>query len=92
MTTTRTKQQTACDGVRVVWSGGDSFTNILQHQVHTNFSIDGVIPVERRVIHNASRGAQNARAFTVSRFVPKTAFGVMDGVRLAWRQTSPARV
>ncbi len=54
MTKTRTKQQVACDGIKMSWSQPDTFTDILQHQVHNQFSIDGVIPVRKRVILKTS--------------------------------------
>ena len=47
MTNLRTKQQINCDGVKVVWYGGDTFTEILQQQVDIQFSMDGVIPLKK---------------------------------------------
>jgi hypothetical protein len=88
MTTTRTKQQTAFDGVQVVWFGGDSFTKILQHQVQTKFSMDGVIPSNNTCITLKKRSEVHVAKEKVSVFIPKPNFGAIDGVRLPWEQVS----
>jgi hypothetical protein len=90
MTTTRTKQQTAFDGVKVVWFGGDSFTKILQHQVQTRFSMDGVIPVNDTCTTLNIKEKVQVKRESVPVFIPRPNFGAIDGIRLPWEQVSTA--
>lgn len=90
MTTVRTKQQTACDGIRTTWYA-DAFTEILHNQVTTQFSMDGVIPsqniaqmsvktpsakVATEVVERVEQAQDKLRKFA----------GNVDGVRLPWKQ------
>jgi hypothetical protein len=89
MTTIRTKQQTACDGVRVVWVG-DTFTNILQRQVETQFSMDGVIPLHKidvtPKLQKINKIAPAPSYFPERRKIART----LDGIRLPWKEAYAA--
>lgn len=87
MTTLRTKQQIAFDGVRTTWFS-DTFTEILHQQVSTQFSMDGVIPLqgvsERSVI---LKERENSTIPTESLGIKKEKIiGNIDGVRIPWKQ------
>lgn len=89
MTTTRTKQQIACDGVRVVWVG-DTFTNILQRQVETQFSMDGVIPLNKIDVTPKLQKI-NKIAPAPSYMPQRQNIGrSLDGIRLPWKEAYAA--
>lgn len=84
MTTKRTKQQIACDGVKVIWSGGDTFTNILQRQVEIQFSMDGIIPLAKKTL-----SSQTSKVNVTSGIkpAPRQKFTkTIDGIRIPWKQ------
>lgn len=91
MTTLRTKQQIAFDGVRATWNA-DAFTEILHHQVTTQFSMDGVIPTHgyvRRVTDTQVLKSAVAPVENVQKIQEKFV-GAIDGVRLPWKQAYTA--
>ena len=90
MGNTRTKQQTACDGVRVAWQS-DAFTQILHQQVATKFSMDGVIPAEGIAPVKVARVVPEAKTTPALEGAQKKIVkivGTMDGIR---RQLKPVR-
>ena len=91
MTTVRTKQQIAFDGVRVAWQR-DTFTQILHSQVATKFSMDGVVPnqdtsvvCQGAPVRHVAEPVQSTETAQkrMQRFV-----GNMDGVRMPFGQLS----
>jgi aconitase B len=87
METTRTKQQTAFDGVQVVWHR-DAFTEILQQQVQTKFSMDGVIPhgvVSTRFVRSVVNKEVKVPFVEKKRFAGLV--GTMDGIRVPLQQS-----
>lgn len=87
----RTKQQTACDGVRTAWQS-DAFTQILHQQVATKFSMDGVVsvddPTEASVVLQEAHVVKTVKS-TQDTEVTQKRFGMiagtMDGVKKQWR-------
>lgn len=88
MTIERTKQQTACDGVRTAWQT-DAFTQILQHQVTKKFPMDGVIRVEApietpAVVRDLQKENMHSKIESIQK-VEKNFIGAMDGIRRQWK-------
>ena len=85
MAITRTKQQTAFDGVRTAWQS-DAFTQILHQQVTTKFSMDGVVPAEGAItaVKKAVREVPKADTVRTLEGAQKKIVkivGTMDGIR-----------
>jgi hypothetical protein len=89
----RTKQQTACDGVRTAWQS-DAFTQILHQQVATKFSMDGVI--RREISAETQIAAREIQAENVlekqqeSEKKVGTFVEAMDGIRRQWKPVHAA--
>lgn len=86
MTKSRTKQQIAFDGVRVVWVE-DTFTNILQKQVEKQFSMDGIIPLYR--INATPKPHKKHTVVRVPSFASQKQKQrkSLDGIHLPWRES-----
>jgi len=77
MSYSRTQQQTACDGVRLLWSRTASNEKVTPASV--GFSMDGVVRrVGARRVVEQTPVVQSRRMASARNFVT----GVMDGVRV----------
>lgn len=87
----RTKQQVACDGVQTMWHT-DTFTEILQHQVQTRFSMDGVIPAGVMVTKRVQVSERVSKTVVAEKERFASLIGNMDGIiRVPVRQTYTSR-
>ncbi len=82
MTNLRTKEQVAFDGIKVSWQK-DPFTDILNHQARTKFSMDGVVPP------SVSAGAVRLSKTTSSTVLIKRKYkdvlsGKINGISFPW--------
>lgn len=68
----------------------DPFTEILFHQVETQFSMDGVIPPLRTGTHRAEKAYGGARVVLPKREFQKLSHAV-DGIRLLPWKPAPKR-
>jgi len=93
MMISRTKQQIACDGVRIAWNIEDAFTNILQQQVEKNFSIDGIVSLQKNTrseVVSSSRVVKKAVPLASSLLTTKRFKKSVDGIRLPWQEACVA--
>ena len=86
MTKKRTKEQVAFDGVRMSWQS-DPFTEILNHQVRTQFSIDGVVAPKGGVV-SSEKSVRNTYVVSVKRKNRRVLPVVNTGVirLLSWKK------
>jgi hypothetical protein len=82
----RSKQQVACDGVKIAWHT-DAFTDILQQQVATQFSMDGVVPKKTQTKDGMTiRLAKRELRTQTERTNIKELVGVFRGTRLSLKR------